>query len=186
MENGRPDRSLKCIWVKVRSRCNCSAGFSRQVLGLGQQELNEPLDNMANFREIYQDPMSDGGIERLKELLKHCMDFHPQCYPPYNACLPTRVIDVGDEGTKPRLYLSQGEKQDYAALSHCWGSSQLLTTTRPTILARQTYLNWQDLPKTFQDAMRICHTLGIRYIWIDSVSFKMTGIAFTVQILIRS
>jgi hypothetical protein len=138
-------------------------------MGLGQEKLNKPLDNMGNFREIHEIPLSDGAIERMKQLLESCVKLHPQCCPPSDAHLPKRVIDIGDEGTNPRLYISEGEKQQYAALSHCWGPSQLLTTNTATISDRQKGINWQDLPKTFRDAIKICHILGIRYIWIDSL-----------------
>lgn len=147
----------------------CESLLLVTLTGPGQQALTEPLDNMVNFREVYQDPMSDGGNERIKELLNYCVKSHPQCQPPSDACLPTRVIDVGGQGTNPRLYLSHKERQSYAALSHCWGSSQLLTTTRATTWTRQNGIDWQSLPKTFQDAIQICHILGIRYIWIDSL-----------------
>jgi hypothetical protein len=124
---------------------------------------------MQNFREIHENPLSDGAIERMKELLESCVYSHPQCCPPSDAHLPNRVIDIGDEETVPRLYSSAGEKEQYVALSHCWGPSQLLTTEKLTISDRHKGNSWQDLPKTFQDAMKICRHLGIRYIWIDSL-----------------
>jgi Heterokaryon incompatibility protein (HET) len=136
---------------------------------LGQQQLKGPLDNMGNFREVHEYPLLEGGIERMRELLSDCVDFHPQCRPPSETCLPQRVIDIGPTGNDARLYISQGEKQAYAALSHCWGSAQFLTTTKATFLARQRGIDWQDLPKTFQDAIEVCRTIDIRYIWIDSL-----------------
>ena len=65
--------------------------------------------------------------------------------------------------------MGHGQKAQYTALSHCWGTLQLLTTTRATVEQRMRGIEWSSLPKTFQDAIHITHSLGIRYLWIDSL-----------------
>lgn len=54
-------------------------------------------------------------------------------------------------------------------LSHCWGPSQLITTTRDTIKDRIAGIELKDLTKTFRDAVSLTRNLGIRYLWIDSL-----------------
>lgn len=69
----------------------------------------------------------------------------------------------------PRLYESNGEKARYLALSHCWGRHQNLKTEQRTLKARAKGLDLNSLPKTFRDAIRVTQSLGISYLWIDSL-----------------
>ncbi len=62
-----------------------------------------------------------------------------------------------------------GGKGAYAALSHCWGKKQPLKTTRSTFSARKTEIIWTSIPKTFQDAITTSRSIGLEYIWIDSL-----------------
>jgi hypothetical protein len=82
----------------------------------------------------------------------------------------------------PLVYLTYNPKRDnhdlclattqncfgkYMILSHCWGESQPLTTTSKTIRQRETNIAFDNLPKTFRDAVTVTRELGIRYLWID-------------------
>jgi hypothetical protein len=55
------------------------------------------------------------------------------------------------------------------ALSHCWGSAQTFVTTKSTLAARKSGINFGDLPKTFQDAIVVTRMLGVQYLCIDSL-----------------
>lgn len=84
--------------------------------------------------------------------------------------LPTRVIDVGDETHEPYLYISPPEcRSHYLALSHCWGSVQILTTTCQNLEQRKRSIPVTQFPKTFRDAVQITRKLGLQYLWIDSL-----------------
>lgn len=114
----------------------------------------------------------------LRQWLKHCNQNH-NCSSS-NSCLPTRVIDVGSGGTPSttpiRLYSrsSSEEQGRYVALSHRWLSdpeglrrhSHLLGDT---YLAMHKNIDFDGLPKTFQDAITVTRELKIQYIWIDSL-----------------
>ncbi|KAJ4420960.1 hypothetical protein N0V82_004002 [Gnomoniopsis sp. IMI 355080] len=65
--------------------------------------------------------------------------------------LPTRIIDVGKDGSDPRL-VSSTKKHDGSLDRH----------TKQGIPKA-------ILPKTFHDAVIITRKLGIRYLWIDSL-----------------
>ncbi|KAL2150969.1 hypothetical protein VTH82DRAFT_6067 [Thermothelomyces myriococcoides] len=54
-------------------------------------------------------------------------------------------------------------------LSHCWGGINPLTTTNATLLQRRREIPFKSLPKTFQDAVTITRSLGVKYLWIDSL-----------------
>lgn len=87
--------------------------------------------------------------------------------------LPTRIIDVGKDGSEPRLVSSvSNQRGRYVALSHCWGGMQPVQTKRQDgSLDRYTKqgIPMASLPKTFYDAVIITRKLGIHYLWIDSL-----------------
>ena len=61
------------------------------------------------------------------------------------------------------------ERQPYAALSYCWGAPQpLMLTTRNAVLHGQA-IDPNTLPRTIQDAVRVTRTLGLAFIWVDSL-----------------
>lgn len=84
--------------------------------------------------------------------------------------LPSRVIDVGLE--PPVLKETTGEIGAYVALSHCWGTNPrnaIPMTTTSNLDQRKLGIPMTELPRSFQDAIKIVRKLNIRYIWIDSL-----------------
>jgi hypothetical protein len=103
------------------------------------------------------------------EWLRDCIENHSTCPRP-STSLPLRVIDVGTKNIEPVLcIMGQDEHARYAALSHCWGGLQPLTTTTATLEQRKQSIPLSSLPKTFQHAIIITRRLGIQYLWIDSL-----------------
>lgn len=61
-------------------------------------------------------------------------------------------------------------QEPYATLSHCWGSTSPIQTTSQNI--RHFILEGisrKDLPKTFNEAIDVVRSLGMRYLWIDAL-----------------
>ncbi|EMR88781.1 hypothetical protein ACHAP3_001528 [Botrytis cinerea] len=87
--------------------------------------------------------------------------------------LPTRVLDVSRVESDGKVYLvhSNGKRQKYTTLSHCWGDANHtpITTSKATLSDRTSGIALESLPKTFRDAVVITHHLNISYIWIDSL-----------------
>lgn len=79
--------------------------------------------------------------------------------------LPSRVLSVDSDTV--RLCDGSGKSGAYAALSHCWGTQPILTTTKSTLELHKHAVDWSQLGKTFQDAITLTRSLGIAYIWID-------------------
>jgi Heterokaryon incompatibility protein (HET) len=61
------------------------------------------------------------------------------------------------------------EKGQYVTLSHCWGQQKFLTTTKETLPLRTKGIEWDSMPRTFQDAATITRRLGFQYLWIDAL-----------------
>ncbi|KAH7089611.1 heterokaryon incompatibility protein-domain-containing protein [Paraphoma chrysanthemicola] len=84
--------------------------------------------------------------------------------------LPLRVIEVGTIDSKDvRLIETKDQVGCWACLSHCWGGQQPLVTKRDTLRQRKNLIPWEDLPKTFQDAIYFTRKFQIPYLWIDSL-----------------
>ncbi|KAF4622831.1 hypothetical protein G7Y89_g14193 [Cudoniella acicularis] len=110
----------------------------------------------------------------LREWLRVCDNQH-SCLPGSDSLLPTRVLDVGDHMNSDslRLYCTNGDEQGkYIALSHCWGilqESKKFCTYGHNIAALCESIDFNKLPKTFQDAVIVTRELGKRFLWIDSI-----------------
>jgi hypothetical protein len=98
---------------------------------------------------------------------------------------PTRLIDMESvsnpktcEGlvrlveTKNEPRLQGALKVRYVTLSHCWGGANFIRLTNETVPRFERGISVEELPQTFQDAIRFSRRLGIRYIWIDSLCIK--------------
>ncbi|RDW56986.1 hypothetical protein BP6252_13939 [Coleophoma cylindrospora] len=81
--------------------------------------------------------------------------------------MPTRILLI--EKHKVSLQEAAGKRGIYATLSHCWGNSQVLTTTKETLEHRHSGIRWDSLPRVFQEAIALTKNLGIEYLWIDSL-----------------
>ncbi|KAF7926140.1 uncharacterized protein EAE97_010440 [Botrytis byssoidea] len=69
-----------------------------------------------------------------------------------------------------RLHVSRpDQKDDYIALSYCWGGPQSFTTTNSTLEYNMRGFDTDNLPLTFKNTIFIARKLGIRYIWIDAL-----------------
>ncbi|KAJ5087745.1 HET-domain-containing protein [Penicillium angulare] len=112
---------------------------------------------------------SDLALKRIRRWILTSDLSSPEPLKPYNR--PTRVIDVDPDSssTDVRLIESKGRQARYIALSHRWGGSETLTTTSSTLDRRISGINLNELPKTFQDAIKIARLLHVRYLWIDSL-----------------
>ncbi|CZR68235.1 uncharacterized protein PAC_18134 [Phialocephala subalpina] len=123
---------------------------------------------------IHKHTASTESFEWLEKCIQVCEKRH-SCAQPGLSPLPKRVLDVGQGSVGPRkirrlrLHESEGELGSYIALSHCWGFSPMVTSTKATIHHRRNSIQWEELSKTFQDAVTITRRLGIPYLWIDSL-----------------
>ncbi|KAF2181497.1 HET-domain-containing protein [Zopfia rhizophila CBS 207.26] len=69
----------------------------------------------------------------------------------------------------------QSSGEDYIVLSHCWGNptdeekTRFCTTPENYPDRVKEGFNYDDLPKTFQDAVQVTRELRKEYLWIDSL-----------------
>ena len=87
--------------------------------------------------------------------------------------LPDRVIEIIEESSDKftlRLLSTYGSQRGhYITLSHRWGGSFTLKTTKNTLSDRAKGFAFKDLPRTFRDVVVVAKAMGILYVWIDSL-----------------
>ncbi len=112
----------------------------------------------------------------MKEWLRVCDDSKAHdCHPTLEGPLPSRVLDVGtaDEVGPLRLHCRRpGETGRYLALSHRWGDPRVhrpFFTQRSNFEQFQDSINFDELPKMFQDAVEVTRRLAVRFLWIDTL-----------------
>lgn len=92
---------------------------------------------------------------------------------------PTRLLDVGSSSLD-NVFLIEPERGSpdlqslsptyrYATMSHCWGSFPVMTLTTETASDLAAGFQSSIMPHYFQHAVTVCRSLGIRYLWIDSL-----------------
>ena len=117
-------------------------------------------------------------FDLLRAWLRRCDKEHA-CNgrgPGLKKVLPTRLLFVGNLNTDILSICNTTElgDKDYVALSHCWGNlseeeKRKICTTGENFRSRQKGFSINDLPRTFQDAIRVTRELGQQYLWIDSL-----------------
>lgn len=84
--------------------------------------------------------------------------------------MPTRLIEVSD--TIRLVNSIEIDSSRYVALSHCWGQGRDISrfcTFNSNVSQLRKSIDFEQLPLTFQDAIRVVRALGLKYIWIDSL-----------------
>lgn len=129
-------------------------------------QLPEPEDNVHT-----------GSAENLKYAaiwLNICLKTHILCTcttEPYTP-FPKRILDVGSKINGQQFYLLEsqnGQVGRYATLSHRWPKTPIIRTTTQNINNHRSGIILADCPQTFRDAVTVCRSLGIQYLWIDSL-----------------
>ncbi|PSN74029.1 HET-domain-containing protein [Corynespora cassiicola Philippines] len=114
------------------------------------------------------DTSSDISLRRVRNWIQECLSQHKcSSWDTVTPPLPTRVLDISSDLVY--LALGGGRREPYACLSHQWGSEHPLRTTKSNLDCFETYIDWDDLSKVYQDAITFLRRLGIDYLWIDSL-----------------
>jgi hypothetical protein len=76
-------------------------------------------------------------------------------------------------------------KSKYAALSYTWGDLPFFKCTRETVekLHQEGSLNSFPIPATIADAIKLTRSLGIRYLWVDSLCIVQDDPAVKQQLI---
>ena len=126
----------------------------------------------------YKRTDADEVLKLSKGWLNTCLNHHEKCRDSSSGddFVSTRLLKVTANGPcllSVQLCLTNSEDFEpctpYLALSHCWGTVDILKLTKSTLTIFQRNLPLASLPQTFSDAALITARLGYRYLWIDSL-----------------
>ncbi|RDL36182.1 uncharacterized protein BP5553_06794 [Venustampulla echinocandica] len=106
--------------------------------------LIAPVDEAPTY-EIMR-PSTSNYLPMAKDWLKECIDKHEHCIKPNRQVLPTRLLCLGGDSIR---YMYQMFKAFNYNLQKCVPEN--------------------ELTKTFRDAIYITRSLGLEYLWIDSL-----------------
>lgn len=111
-------------------------------------------------------PGLEESLDSAGEWIDQFMTQHLYCRKNKDQKLPTRLIEVTlpDGSNGVRLYETNEETGQYDCLSHRWMEGHTITTTLSNIDERKKLIEWEELPKAFQDAIFTVRRLGLRYI----------------------
>jgi hypothetical protein len=144
------------------------------LISLGPNTFERLTKQWYSIYDIVRDTNMPEAFERGTSWLQNCLENHA-CGPGTHIdWLPTRLIDLKarSPGSINVVYLVErpSERSPYAALSYCWGRD-LQGVTRTLLANKETHVDGipvGTMPKTIQDAIRVCNGLRIRYLWVDS------------------
>jgi hypothetical protein len=109
----------------------------------------------------------------IREWLSNCHDEHKICQTSEVPDLPRRILDISPRADRSVVLVESldraNRKAHYATLSHCWGKTRFIQTTKDTLAQRKDLIEWAELPQTFQDAITVARELSLQYLWIDSL-----------------
>lgn len=108
--------------------------------------------------------------------IDHCQRIHHKKRSSCNwhtKFVPTRLLRLSGSGEslKVNLHITSDPDRalDYCCLSHCWGGSKTLLLTKPNSAELKKDIPIADIPQTYLDAIHITQSLGVSYLWIDSL-----------------
>ena len=108
-------------------------------------------------------------MNQIKLWLEACRQ-HAVCPVQVQERLPTRVIDVGTtESVPPRLYVTEREYGQYAALSYCWGGPQKSALVQNNLDQYRCCLPMDEISQSIKDAIKVVRAVGMRYLWVDAL-----------------
>ncbi|KAI0376800.1 heterokaryon incompatibility protein-domain-containing protein [Hypomontagnella monticulosa] len=129
-------------------------------------------------------PQQSGSIENSRteavlawvaEQLESCSHEHSECQRREVPPLPDRVLDIAS--TKRDIVRLVNTRSGnyvggYSTLSHRWGDQKFLTLTTRNESSLEEGIPTSSLPQTFQDAIEVTKSVGLRYLWIDSLCIQ--------------
>lgn len=186
-ENTLEETQFRISYYDTQMRFEIWSNYKREWLGAWQWFLCfTPSSNLAS--SIFQtkppemEALAPETAQKLRQWLHDCHENHPYCVKSQDAlpCLPIarpkRLIEISNlEDPLPHLRLRESSEREplqrFAALSYCWGESPqgMLKCLSSTVPNLSINIPWKELPKTIQDAISVCQTLGIGLLWVDAL-----------------
>ena len=120
------------------------------------------------FRRVQTLPNTNEAFALMESWLGNCVSNHDICAPKHSKLVPTRLIAL--DGMVRLVTPESGSTvESYTALSHCWGKKPSIKANITNIKSLHRNIPWNELPKSFKDAIEVTRRLSINYLWIDAL-----------------
>jgi len=133
--------------------------------------LGDPAASYILNRPPSRELWSSGSSALAQTWLRECLASHADCHKPALTYMPKRVLQASpiSNGACEVQLRDTVDAVQYATLSYCWGGDQPHKLTKARLQTPQPIPDWDNFPKTIQDAVKVAVDLSISYIWIDSL-----------------
>lgn len=135
-----------------------------------QHDIIFQVDGLHQKGIIGPHSLSQRSLTFVSGLIDQCTSTHQICGKGDESLLPKRIIYIGSKSSQLiKLVENSRVRARYACLSHCWGNTKSIESTKTNIDDHKSNLSWDSLPKTYRDAITFCWELNIQYLWIDAL-----------------
>ncbi|KAN0095064.1 Heterokaryon incompatibility protein (HET) domain containing protein [Hyaloscypha variabilis] len=122
-------------------------------------------------------PSVDDAARLIRHWLQACQDLHEECRHRGKFLVPTRLINVSNVAAiKLKSFgLHYKSNLQYVTVSHCWGNGNFLKLTVANLADLERGIPLENLSAKFQGLVALAHSLGIHYVWIDTLCIIQEG-----------
>ncbi|KAK7424493.1 hypothetical protein QQX98_000458 [Neonectria punicea] len=131
----------------------------------------DPASDFVTTRPINPRIGSADNFSLSRRWIQVCLHTHDSCPTGSLDFMPKRVLELQHDGAgRYHVSLHQPSSlEPYVALSYCWGGDQPQKTTKAKMNSGNLEVDWEALPRSIQDAIKVTIGLGYRYLWVDSL-----------------
>ncbi|KAG9250597.1 heterokaryon incompatibility protein-domain-containing protein [Emericellopsis atlantica] len=126
------------------------------------------IEGLGWANAVPREPNNQATNDLIIDWVRDCEENHAECRVDVQET-PKRLLDLECSGPEGICLVQDLKPSKYVALSHCWGNVRACTTTSGNLTSRLSGIKWDDLAKTFQDAVTLTRQIGFRHLWIDSL-----------------
>ncbi|KAF2688957.1 HET-domain-containing protein [Lentithecium fluviatile CBS 122367] len=148
-------------------------GKGLERIGFNDIEIRIDTDDDSTWNVDLRGSLSRFEWEQAESWLRDCVHSHAICRTPNIGFVPKRLVQVIDGDSGLRLVERDDLKlfsEDYCALSYCWGlQGNTLTTRKENLEHHLRGMRLSSMPQTIQDAVIVCRSLHIPYLWVDAL-----------------
>lgn len=142
--------------------------------------LEKSVWERAKFQDMaLPSTRSQHRLDLIRTWIQSCNVNHTKCQTLRStnrmSQLPSRLLQLNESfgATESKVTLCYADTVapdvQYLSLSHAWGNERFLTLSKENHDAFLQNIPVLSLLKSFQDAIYVTRSLGVRYLWIDSL-----------------
>ncbi|KAK4967995.1 hypothetical protein LTR42_010325 [Elasticomyces elasticus] len=154
------------LWDPASKKIIYRARSSFQVFTHAEDLASSTISN----RPIAKYPGSTSNLALYSSWFDACQRDH-ECAN-MRGEMPTRLLEITGtpENSCLRLRMSADTgRVNFAALSYCWGGEQPGKLSERNLADYAKSISLREQPPTLRDAVRVCHAIGLSYLWNDAL-----------------